>query len=227
MEATALLQRYPDAEPLTASGYFCHAVMLNNLTQFRVMTANHYIDPVMRIEVIYPQRIEWLHVDNPRAFQPARITTMAQATLTEAEAAALAETLGLAVVLANALNEEWHVWNAKAEQEREAYRAKREREMEEYRARQQAEREATAKRIAEKIEKLKWYIGDDFKLKRRGYRATVFGTIEDFGPRHMFTTSERGKRMRIEVDSIYRLWLKGEGRGAWELIIDEPEDRNA
>lgn len=63
-------------------------------------------------------------------------------------------------------------------------------------------------------EELQWFVGHKFKLRRDGYKATVFGTIDRFTDTHVYTTSERGVRMdtRIEDINFFAVMYDGERR---------------
>lgn len=66
----------------------------------------------------------------------------------------------------------------------------------------------------ELYEHVRWLIGDQIRLKRAGYRSTVFGTIDRVSepgqagtswrrqPAMMYITTERGKYMRINLDDV-------------------------
>lgn len=108
------------------------------------------------------------------------------------------------------------------EERREEYR-KREAER---RAEEAAVREARAKRAEELQEQFQWYLDQNFKLTRDGYRSTVFGTIRSVDRGIMSTISERGVPMRIKLADITMLAIKYDGEKRYTTVYTRKEVRD-
>lgn len=72
-------------------------------------------------------------------------------------------------------------------------------------ARNEQRAAAQAAKREELHEILKWQLGDFIKLTRHGYRATVFGTIDNVRSYGMSITTEKGKHMEIYYNDIIAL----------------------
>lgn len=105
--------------------------------------------------------------------------------------------------------------------EREAASKRYEEEREKLREQRRKEREAVAARQQEQYELIRWYVGHKFRLKRDGYRATVFGTIDKVTPSHIYSTSEKGVSMQIEIAGVNWFEVKNEPTDKrYDTIID-------
>lgn len=124
-------------------------------------------------------------------------------------AKATAVALDMAAAACNSLNEEHAEALAHQEHERREYKQREEREEREH-----------AERVNKVKEELQHYLGQNFKLKREGYKATVFGTVERFSDTHVYTISERGVPMDTLLDSIYFFAIKYEGEKRYTTVYE-------
>lgn len=104
---------------------------------------------------------------------------------------------------------------ARAERE-ERYRIERER--------REAERAAELAKVAEIYELVRWLEGQKFRLRRRGMRATVFGTIDRVNEHGMNTTSEKNVPMHITFRELEKLEIKYEDEKRYTLIYERKEE---
>jgi hypothetical protein len=123
-------------------------------------------------------------------------------------AAAVAKALSVAAEYADRLNDA--AWWELAEQERAKH------EIEEVAKREAEEEEQRLETIREQVQ---WYIGQTFKLKRKGYRATVYGTIDSVSTRKLHTTSERGVKMTTELLDLETMSIKYEGEKRYTKVF--------
>jgi hypothetical protein len=97
-----------------------------------------------------------------------------------------------------------------------AYQERAKHEIEEVAKREAEEEEQRLEAIREQVQ---WYIGQTFKLKRKGYRATVYGTIDSVSTRKLHTTSERGVKMTTELLDLETMSIKYEGEKRYTKVF--------
>jgi hypothetical protein len=182
-------------------------------------------------EIIYPRNLAWQSIEHQdprcklkiiipaREFGPMAVTAMA-------------ETLSHAARLLAEENERsprkeqivaWLEAFEKRKQEAEERQRAHQNEMERWRAEREERRVKENEAVAEKTELIQWHLEERFRLKRRGYRSTVFGTIKAVERGYMRTLSEKNQPMTIALREIYWLEIKPEGEREYETIINEPE----
>jgi cell division septum initiation protein DivIVA len=128
--------------------------------------------------------------------------------MSAAEARALGEVLALAASLVEALDREKADELTEQARKREAY------------LRQKIQEEEAKEQHRLKLkEDVQWYIGQKFKLRRKGYRATVFGVIDRITDTTIFTISERGVRMTIDLESLEELHIMYEGEKRYTKVF--------
>lgn len=123
------------------------------------------------------------------------------------DARALGEVLALAASFVEALDRE------KADELAEQVRRRAE-----YLHKQIQEEEAKEQHRLKLKEDVQWYIGQKFKLRRKGYRATVFGVIDRITDTTIFTTSERGVKMTTDLESLEELHIMYEGEKRYTKV---------
>jgi hypothetical protein len=149
------------------------------------------------------------------------------------------EMYGLALSLAEQMDEAYAEQMQADREKRERLRAEEEerraKSRREYEERRAAEREERAKAAAERQvkvdarrEALQWYVGQNMRLRRKGKRATVFGHIEDITERgRVLIRTERDALWREDILNITKFEIKYEGDRTFteiELPGAEPED---
>lgn len=117
---------------------------------------------------------------------------------------------------------------AKAEQE------ERERQYKERVERDRIAREAREAKVSELVDTLKWMIGERIRLKRRGYRATVFGTIDHITDKEGYRfgwiqiTTEKDKWMEINLRDVMILQMRdpdgSQKKGSYHTIYEDQYD---
>lgn len=254
----------PDAEPLDREGYYAHATDLTvyglRINIYRLTDTEIEGQPAARMwpafDVVPPRRTAWHAFAEPREYlwQVRHVTSM---TGQPVQAEVFGEALMYAGRIADTLSENGRKILANAEAEREkrererreyAERMQREREQrteqmrkerDEIRRRVEAERELQMERVKELYEILKWHVGDKFRLRRDGYRSTVFGTLDSIHVSHYGTaegeptyhatirsTSEKGKRMHMNVRDICLFELKDPDNGRkYTTIYDDRKEK--
>jgi len=90
----------------------------------------------------------------------------------------------------------------------------------EHETREQREKEEKERAKNELKDLLQNYVGQTFKLKRDGYRATVYGTVDRFDERRLWSTSERGVPMTTDIASISFFAVKWDGEKRYETVYD-------
>jgi hypothetical protein len=128
--------------------------------------------------------------------------------LNPAAAKAVAEAMQIAADFCHALNEQAAEALAWQEYER---RDVREREI-----RELAEEELKRAEIKESVQ---WYVGQKFKLRRKGYKATVFGVIDRISDTTLYTTSERGVSMTTQIDDLIELHIMYDGERRYTKVF--------
>jgi hypothetical protein len=123
-------------------------------------------------------------------------------------AAAVAKALSVAAEYADRLNEA--VWWDLAEQERAKH---------EITERVLLEAADVQKKLEAIRDKIQLYIGQTFKLQRRGYKATVYGTIDSVSDRKLHTTSERGVPMLTELLDLETMHIKYDGEKRYTKVF--------
>ncbi len=180
-----------------------------------VFSAKHdsHRDLDVCVELPFKPRRSWQREWDPAHDEPeyARVEyagTYGSRYMTPTASRVLAEVLQLAADFCERLNEQ----NAEA-------LAHQEHQRREHRLRQQREREAEEAKRAEIKEQVQWYIGQKFKLRRRGYRATVFGTIDAITDTQLRTTSERGVPMTTQIEDLTELHIMYEGERRYTKVF--------
>jgi hypothetical protein len=217
-----------DAEPLSVEGYFC--VVNTNLTEWR----NEITFRVVRADaaryILFTVRLTMPSMDWRDSMIVSQIIMdQTQHKLDADLAKVTSEVIFYASELARILDEQVLEANRAAIEKRQAAREKEEAERiaarQRYEEQRRQEQEERAARLAaqkqlnaERKELLQWHLEDKFRLTRRHHRtgapmkAVVFGTINNFvehGDRVvMLTTSEKGKSMRIYLDTIISMEIK-------------------
>lgn len=100
-----------------------------------------------------------------------------------------------------------------------------EKQIKEHAAKLEAELKAEEAKVEKRSklkEELQWFVGQKFKLKRDGFKATVFGTINRFTDTHVYTTSERGVRMDTRIDDINFFAIMYEGERRYTQVFERP-----
>lgn len=124
--------------------------------------------------------------------------------------------------------------DSQLDSKREEIRAERERRekehaayMERVREERRKAREAEEARVAEVKEAVQWMIDQKFKLKRRGYKSTVFGTLKEVTPSAIRTISEKNVPMHIPLREIEYFAVKYEGDRQYTEIYKEKKEVTA
>lgn len=223
-----------DAEPLEISGYFAHAQIVNHgwnqyytepdvkVTFNLIKEGSYRYTTVASVDVSVPNGRSGYRMDQIMAS-----VTMGQLhrQLDAKGASMLAKVVDLAAAFAAGVDEANEPVIARMrerieqeERQREERRARYEEERKKQIEQARIDRERRAERIAKAKEQLQWYVGQNFKLKRDGYRSTVFGEVIELTERYMRTISERGVPMRIELDKITQFSVKYEGEKRYTLV---------
>ena len=88
-------------------------------------------------------------------------------------------------------------------------------------AKREQEKAEHEQRVAAIKEHVQWYTGQKFKLRRKGYRATVFGVIDRVTDTHIYTTSERGVAMTTKLADLEELHVMYEGERRYTRVFPE------
>jgi len=123
-------------------------------------------------------------------------------------AVALSETIAVAADFCARLNDQCAEGLAWQEYQR--------REIVEVEEKRRAEEAALRAEIQEQIQ---WYVGQKFKLKRKGYKATVFGVIDRVSTTTIYTTSERGVSMTTEISDLTELHIMYDGEKRYTKVF--------
>jgi hypothetical protein len=172
---------------------------------FQVMNTSDNVAGSIQVCPPIPQHDSWRRAWDPELDEPEFAflelgTSYGRRRMPPACAQAYSEAVSLAADFCYRLNEQAAEALAHQEYERR-----------DVRERQQREQEAEAAKRAELQESIQWYIGQKFKLKRKGYRATVFGTINRVTDRTIYTTSERDIPMETNLVDLTELHIMYEG----------------
>jgi len=73
-------------------------------------------------------------------------------------------------------------------------------------------------------DKLKWYLGQKFKMRVAGRKSTVFGTIDNVTADRLYSTSEQYRGMTTNLNAIQELWVMYPGEKRYTNIIKSLSD---
>jgi hypothetical protein len=202
-----------------AGGYTLELYVEEGQTNFNVLRPNGSKVHTVYVRLPLPPRQSWHRAWDPELDYPeygnirsGALGGYRQATLSPADALAVAEALALAASYCVACNE--------AHIEELAWQEYARRDAREREAREEANRDRVRQEIKEAIQ---WYIGNKFKLRRQGYKATVFGTIDRVTDTTIYTTSERNVRMQTLLSDLEQMWVMYDGEKRYTKVFDRTQ----
>jgi hypothetical protein len=147
-------------------------------------------------------------------------------------AVCLAEVLGMCAVFCEALDQDIETALQRERERVEKARAEREAERERLLAERKRLAEEAEKPLAELKEWLKWNLDEQIKMKWRGRRSIVFGTVRRidtnrWGTTYLYTISERGNPMEVRLNDIVWLDNKPEDSHRYVRIFTHPDQSSS
>jgi hypothetical protein len=202
-----------------AGGYTLELYVEEGQTNFYVLRPNGSKVHTVYVRLPLPPRQSWRRAWDPELDYPEYGNIQSETLggyrrhgASPADALAVSEALALAASYCVACNE--------ARIEELAWQEYARRDAREREAREEANRDRARQEIKEAIQ---WYIGNKFKLRRAGYKATVFGTIDRVTDTIIYTASERNVRMQTLLSDLEQMWVMYDGEKRYTKVFDRAQ----